>query len=110
VLHSFDTDGGCSEFGFVYGGVVIGSNGLHYGTTAAGPDDGGKVYALTPPDAPGAPWTQTTLHRFLNFNGGLTPTSNVVIGPDGVLYWDNLPGRVRLWHRFFARTVNTGNR
>jgi uncharacterized repeat protein (TIGR03803 family) len=63
VLYSFEGsgDGSAPE-----GGVVFGNGGDLYGTTFAGGGsyDLGMVYKLTPPSAPGDPWTETNVHSF----------------------------------------------
>jgi uncharacterized repeat protein (TIGR03803 family) len=49
-------------------GVVIGKDGVLYGTTYWGGKIGnGTVFSLTPPTSPGDSWTETVLH---NFTGG----------------------------------------
>jgi uncharacterized repeat protein (TIGR03803 family) len=70
VLYSFlgGSDGGGPE-----GGVVFGNGGKLYGTTYAGAAEAmGTVFELTPPAAPGDPWTETTIHTFTgkNHDGG----------------------------------------
>jgi len=86
LLHSFaccNTDGGGPQTG-----VTIGSGGVLYGTTSLGPlDSPGMVYSLTPPEAPGDPWTETILHVFGAPNDGSEIYySGVAIGSGGVLY------------------------
>src|ERR1035438_10337542 len=89
-------------------GVVVGSNGVLYGTTEYGgtgtcnaytqPPGCGVVFSLTSPSSPGVAWTETTLHSFSSSNGtcnpvgcggysdGFYPTTGVVIGSGGILY------------------------
>lgn len=64
VLYSFvgsGDDGSAPE-----GGVVFGNGGDLYGATSAGGGSYnlGMVYKLTPPAAPGDPWTETNVHSF----------------------------------------------
>jgi len=81
------------------GNLAIGRNGALYGTTAGGgianssicpfygPTGCGTVFALAPPAAPGAAWTESVLHQFTGQNGdGFYPFAGVVIGSNGVLY------------------------
>lgn len=73
------------------GGVVIGSGGVLYGTTAYGGTGSGcatpqysgcgTVFSLTPPT-----WTEAVLHSFTGGSDGANPYAPVVIGSGGVLY------------------------
>jgi uncharacterized repeat protein (TIGR03803 family) len=61
TLYSFSYTSG----DYPQGGVVFGTGGQLYGTTTAGGTyNAGTVYKLTPPSAPGDPWTATLLHNF----------------------------------------------
>ncbi len=74
-------------------GLVIGVNGVLYGTTANGgssrncPEDPGcgTVFELTPPAAPGEAWTEALLHSFTS-SDGFRPSTGPVIGQNGALY------------------------
>jgi len=83
VIHNFagyPTDGACP-----YAGVVIGSDGVLYGTTSqGGTADQGVVFSLTPPASPGGAWTEAVLYNF-SFGRGGQPYAGLVIG-NGVLY------------------------
>ncbi len=73
------------------GRLVFGPGGVLYGTTtrAGGPGGNadGTVFALTPPVAPGAPWTETTLHVFTQADGdGGLPEAGLAIDAGGTLY------------------------
>jgi hypothetical protein len=70
VLYSFP---GGSEGTSPEAGVVFGSGGILYGTTAGNSVTDGTSYKLTPPSAPGGEWTQTVIHNFdgLNEDGGV---------------------------------------
>jgi len=70
-------------------GVVIGKNGVLYGTTDYGGSSlfSGTVFRLTPPAAGGGAWTETILHSFTGENGdGANPSGGLVIGANGALY------------------------
>jgi uncharacterized repeat protein (TIGR03803 family) len=67
------------------GPLTIGELGVLLGT-AGGDDIEGTVFELSPPAAPGAPWTETILHGFSSFHGGFGPSGGVAIGSNGVLY------------------------
>jgi uncharacterized repeat protein (TIGR03803 family) len=85
VLLSFNGRNGGSPAA----GVVIGNDGVLYGTTF----QGGVVYALTPPTIAGGAWTERVLHRFIN-NGqdGYDPVGALAIGSGGILYGTTLYG------------------
>lgn len=74
--------------GYQPSGVIIGSGGVLYGTTAtSGPGGGnGSVFSLTPPTSTDEPWTQTVLYNFPNSTLGSFPDAGVVIGSNGVLF------------------------
>jgi uncharacterized repeat protein (TIGR03803 family) len=81
-----------------YGGVVIGKNGVLYGTTENGgnncPNPGcGTVFSVTPSSTTGGAWTETVLYNFYNFTGdGANPEAGVVIDDSGVLYGTTFAG------------------
>jgi hypothetical protein len=74
---------GGSDGGFPAAGVVIGSNGVLYGTTE-GNVDLGNVYSLTPPATAGGQWTETVLHIFTGADGSTITAGLTQV--DGVLY------------------------
>ena len=80
-------------------GVVLGKNGVLYGTTTYGgsatsgchdPSTGafgcGTVFQLTPPASPGGAWTETILHSFTGQNGEGSIPGPLTASPVGVLY------------------------
>jgi hypothetical protein len=85
VLYAFT---GVSGDGAIPVGVVIGRDGVLYGTTAGGGTSSlGTVFLLRPPTAPGGAWTEKLLHSFTGSPGdGAGPGAGVVIGNGGVLY------------------------
>jgi len=79
VLYNFQdgTDGASPG-----GGVVFGNGGQLYGATSAGGGSYnlGMVYKLTPPSAPGDPWTETTIHSFTGTgHDGGRPTDSLLL-------------------------------
>jgi uncharacterized repeat protein (TIGR03803 family) len=58
-------------------GVIVGPDGVVYGTAYAG---AASVFALTPPARPGQPWTERLLGQAGNSYAPVT------VGPDGALY------------------------
>jgi uncharacterized repeat protein (TIGR03803 family) len=91
VLHRFA--GGTGD-GALPDGVAIGPGGVLYGTTGYGGTGSctgayagcGTVFSLTPPDAPGAAWTESVLYNFAGGSDGVLPRAGVLIGPTGILY------------------------
>ncbi len=68
--------------------LAIGAHGVLYGTTYSGGSAGvGTVFALEPPAAGGAAWTEKVLHSFAGGSGdGAAPQTGLAIGADGALY------------------------
>ena len=97
VLHNFkgqSIDGAAPR-----AGVVIGPNGVLYGTTLMGGKQNcltgcGTVYALVPPAAGSSGhWTEKIIHAFdFSVGDGYAPTANLVFGPNGSLYGTTLYG------------------
>jgi uncharacterized repeat protein (TIGR03803 family) len=83
VLYSFR---GGSDGSGPTAGVVVGSGGVLYGTTAGTGSGAGTVFSLTPPASPGGAWTEAVLHDFTCGSDGCSPFAGVVIGSGGVLY------------------------
>jgi hypothetical protein len=80
VIYNFTAANGDGAFPVT--GVVLGKNGVLYGTTGSGGAISGSpcsffgiiagcgiLYELTPPASPGGPWTETILHSFTGQNG-----------------------------------------
>ena len=86
VLYAFEAQTGDGKYPVA--GVVIGPNGVLYGTTYNGGGAGcscGTVFSLIPPGVPGRPMTETILHSFTGPDG-TNPSSSLVLGSNGVLY------------------------
>jgi uncharacterized repeat protein (TIGR03803 family) len=86
VLYSFigGSDGAQPDTG-----LVIGKNGVLYGTTrygGMGVLGSGTVFSLTPPTSTAGPWTETVVYRFIAISDGFNPNSVMVVGSAGVLY------------------------
>jgi uncharacterized repeat protein (TIGR03803 family) len=88
VLHSFDGTDGQEPFG----DLTLGAEGTLYGTTSAGGQGNGTVFALAPPVA-GHKWKLKTLHAFSGAvdDGGI-PFAGVILGPDGSLFGTTIGG------------------
>jgi hypothetical protein len=79
-------------------GVVIGKNGVLYGTVPyAGLSPScpysyeslygcGGVFSLTPPASPGGAWTEQTLYTFQGGDDGGVPLAGLAMGKNGELY------------------------
>jgi hypothetical protein len=67
---------------------VFGPHKALYGTTrGGGTQNGGTIYRLAPPIAPGAVWTEQTLYRFPGYSGdGQEPAGTLVVSGNGVIY------------------------
>jgi uncharacterized repeat protein (TIGR03803 family) len=84
TLYSFNGGG---SYGALPLGVVIGPNGVLYGTTySGGTSNNGSVFSLTPPASPGGAWTESVLHDFTGGGDGSAPQAGLVISKNGVLY------------------------
>jgi uncharacterized repeat protein (TIGR03803 family) len=70
-----------------YAGLVIGANGILYGTTQnGGASNNGTVFSLTPPSVSGGVWTEAVLYSFTGGSGGANPVADLTIGRGGVLF------------------------
>jgi uncharacterized repeat protein (TIGR03803 family) len=86
VIHRFQ---GPSDGAGPLSGPMVDRGGTLYGTTFNGTTFGelGTVYSMTPPTAPGTPWTETVLHRFFDLNDeGFWPVGGLVGDENGNIY------------------------
>ena len=78
VIHDFTGIPGDGEYPQ---SIVIGNDGVIYGITSSGGTIGyGTVFSLTPPAAPGSPWTETVLYNFGGGSDAATPFARLLIG------------------------------
>jgi uncharacterized repeat protein (TIGR03803 family) len=97
VLHNFSPQDGDGVF--PYSAVILGENGVLYGTTAYGGSGGstscsfygatgcGIVFQLAPPTTPGGTWTETILHSFTSQDGdGAVPMAGLALSSGNKLY------------------------
>jgi uncharacterized repeat protein (TIGR03803 family) len=85
ILHSFTVADGLRPTA----GVIIGSDGVLYGTTSGGGGLGGGVaFSLTPPGSPGGDWAEAVLNNFgTGHRKGFDPMGGLVpYGNSGALY------------------------
>ncbi len=94
IIYNFGGVNGGYDGANPMAGVVIAQNGKLYGTTERGgipcediekyPGGCGTVFELSPPEAPGSPWIETTLYRF-HGPDGLAPFGPVTLTRTGAL-------------------------
>jgi uncharacterized repeat protein (TIGR03803 family) len=89
VLYNFCTKQGCADGSLPTAGLISDQAGDLFGTTSNGGQGiGGVVFELSPPKAPGAPWTEVTLYAF-GANGtedGCSPLGKLIFDAFGNLY------------------------
>ena len=77
VLYRFTGEVGPSS------GLVVGSDGVLYGTTILGGSANlGTVYSLAPPPGGLGQWTKNTLYSFTGSPDGSSPDGLIMVGPD----------------------------
>jgi len=83
VIYSFNgTDGTLPS-----GRLLLDATGTLYGTADGGGTSGaGNVFQLTPPVAPGDPWTETVLYSFSGGVDGSSPAAGVVMNRQGRIF------------------------
>jgi uncharacterized repeat protein (TIGR03803 family) len=97
VLHSFATVNGA----YPYGGLVQGSDGAFYGTTAGGGASGvGTVFRISADES-----SLSLLHSFDTISNGDYPEAGLVQGKDGAFYGTALQGGVVNCRGFGCGTV-----
>jgi uncharacterized repeat protein (TIGR03803 family) len=97
TLHTFTCGSdGCQPW---WAGVVLGKNGVLYGTTAYGGSSAnggygwGTVFELAPPADPGGAWTESVLYSFKGGSDGAYPQASLLY-TNGVLYGTAYTGGV----------------
>jgi uncharacterized repeat protein (TIGR03803 family) len=102
TLYSFSAG---NDGGNPYGGVIQGTDGRLYGTTAFdGVNNVGTVFAINP-DGTGF----TTLYSFTAGNDGAFPSSNLIQGTDGRLYGTTSANGVNGFGTVFAIKLDGTN-
>lgn len=83
ILHSFAASG---DAAFPSSELVMDEHGNLYGTTTLGGTNNlGAVYEVSPPKAPGAPWTEAVIFSF-NGSDGTLPAGRLLLDGSGALY------------------------
>jgi uncharacterized repeat protein (TIGR03803 family) len=92
VLYSFNASAAHADGTTPEGAMVIGANGVLYGTTSHGGITAacnhtgcGTVFALSPPVPPSTAWTETLLWQFSGADGSL-PVGGLIVDAAGNLY------------------------
>ncbi len=84
----------------IQAGLVADSSGALYGTTTFGGTGWGSVFKISPPAAPGDPWTESTLYAFQHNNDGSNPYCSLVFDTKGNLYGTTFTGGSAGWTVF----------
>jgi len=89
VLHQFN--GGPGDGYNPFSPVVIGQNGVLYGTTFYGGNSQGygEVYQVAPPAQPGGAWNYSAIYEFTGGNDGCCVYSSLTLDSKGQLYGAN---------------------
>ena len=103
TIYNFTGVGG--DGGLPASPLVIGENGVLYGTTVFGGSttssspcglEGiygcGTIFQLSPPTTPGGTWTETILHTFTGQNGDGSYPGPLTLAPNGVLFGSTAGG------------------
>jgi len=102
ILHEFGVSegDGCSPATT----LVLGPNGVLYGTTEyGGASNDGTAFGLTPPASAGGSWIETILHSFSGKADGRYP-NELTLAPDGTLYGTTTVGGAYAQGTMFAIT------
>ena len=89
VIHSFCTNGNCSDGDGPYGSLIVDAAGNLYGTTWAGGGSGGGTVFKLAPNAHKTKWTESVLYSFCaleNCTDGELPYSTVLMDASGSLF------------------------
>ena len=85
ILYSFKGSGS-GDAAFPSGELVNDASGNLYGaTTLGGTNNLGAVFQVSPPAAPGNPWTETVIYSF-NGTDGTLPAGRLLLDASGALY------------------------
>lgn len=67
--------------------IVLGKDGVIYGTTDAGGEFNlGAIFSLSPPTVPGGPWVESLLYSFKGPPDAASPNLGLVMAENGTLY------------------------
>ena len=102
-LYSFT---GGNDGAFPETSLIFDQAGNLYGTTIHGSaSSDGTVFRLSPPAAPGSPWTETVLYNFVGDRDGYYCFGGLVFDPVGNLYGAGFWRALRRRHCIPARTA-----
>ncbi len=81
ILYNFCSQSNCADGGYPLGGLVQGSDGNLYGTASGGgTNSAGTAFKIT------TSGTLTTLHTFVDYTDGASPSGTLVQASDGNFY------------------------
>jgi len=72
--------------------LLLGPDGIVYGTSHGTGNKKGAVFSLTPPASPGGSWRLDVLHDFPGAPDGSVPGAGLAMGSDGTLYGTTILG------------------
>lgn len=101
ILYSFCAQTNCSDGGYVHSGLMQGTDGNFYGTTAAGAGGNGVVFEFSSSNV------MTTLHTFTGPDGDV-PYAPLLQGTDGTFYGTTLDGGASNYGTVFNLSTGLG--
>jgi uncharacterized repeat protein (TIGR03803 family) len=102
LLYSF---GSPDDGAFPYGGLVMDSNGVLYGTTVSGGAGLGTVFSLAQSSGT---WVETILHIFSGTDDAANPYAGLALSSSGTLYGTSPYGGIWGFGTVFALTQSAG--
>lgn len=106
ILHSFTASG---DAAFPSSELIMDQSGNLYGTTLlGGAQNVGAVFEVSPPAAPGDPWTEKVLYSFHGADGS-SPGGRLLLDSTGALYGTTSGGGTKFAGNVFKLTPSGGS-